>query len=127
MFSKHGIGHSEPLDRSSKRQLLAFAGGPAAVGLSMQVKTLTVNWACEHGSTLVLHASALAGIALAIASGLLAAREWRAAGGGWPDDAGGALGRSRFLTVIAMLLCAVSALVIVAQWIPDVVLHPCQH
>jgi hypothetical protein len=107
------------------RQLAAFAGGPAAVLASMQAKYALVPWACSHGTTVLLHAITLGGLAVAAASVAAAHGEWRRAGGGWPDDEGGVRGRTRFLGVLALLLGAASLIVILAQWVPELLLSPC--
>ncbi|HET8699508.1 MAG TPA: hypothetical protein VFO94_18635, partial [Gammaproteobacteria bacterium] len=101
-----GVGHTEGIERHAALQLLAFGAGPAAVLLSMQAKAIAVPWACAHHNMLVSHAAALAGALIALAAGALAHREWRRAGGGWPNDEGGERGRSRFLSALAQLLAA---------------------
>jgi hypothetical protein len=98
-----------------------------AVLISMQAKSIAVPWACAHHDMLYSHAAALIGVFIAAASGALAANEWRRAGGGWPDDEGGERGRSRFVAMLALLLSGASMLIIIAQWIPDLILSPCQH
>jgi hypothetical protein len=115
-----------PRQPHALRQLTAFLGGPLAVLLSMQAKYVFVPWACRHETTLLLHVIALAGVALGMASAMLAYHEWRSAGGGWPDDEGGARGRTRFLGLLALLLCGASLIVMLAQWVPELVLSPCQ-
>ena len=119
-------GEQPPHEPHALRQLIAFAGGPAAVLVSMQAKYALVSWACEHGTTFVLHALAFGGFAVAAACAVAAYYEWRTAGGGWPDDEGGARGRTRFLGMLALLLVAASAIVILAQWVPELILSPCQ-
>lgn len=121
------VGHSGAPRREDALQVLTLFGGPAAVLASQQAKYLIVPWACGAQSGLIaLHLTALAALLLAAGFGLLAARHWRRAGGGWPDDSGGERGRSRFVGFIGMLLNALSALVIFAQWLPDLLLSPCQ-
>jgi len=120
------VGYSGAVDRRAAVQLGSFAGGPCAVLLSQAAKSATVPWACLHDNMLPAHAAELAAVLVAVASGLIALREWRRSGGGWPDEEGGERGRSRFLAVLSLLLAAVSLLVILAQWIPDAILSPCQ-
>jgi hypothetical protein len=119
-------GDEPPPEPRALRQLAAFAAGPAAVLASMQAKYALVPWACTHGTTLLLHAIAIAGVVAAAVSMLVAYHEWRHAGGGWPNDEGGVRGRSRFLGMLALLLGAASLIVILAQWVPELVLSPCQ-
>jgi hypothetical protein len=122
MTEQAGDAPGEP---HAVRQLAAFAGGPAAVLASMQAKYALVPWACSHGTTVLLHVITFGGLAIAAASVAAAHREWRRAGGGWPDDEGGARGRTRFLGVLALLLGAASLIVILAQWVPELLLSPC--
>jgi hypothetical protein len=114
-------------DPHSGRQVLALVGGPAAVLLTQQAKYLLVAPACASGHLAPLHIAALIGVLLALASGALAFHEWRLAGGGWPDHGGGSAGRTRFMGVLAMMMAASAALVMIAQWIPDWIVSPCQH
>jgi hypothetical protein len=120
-------GETEPLERHAALQLIALAAGPSVVLAGMLLKAVLVPWSCRHGSVAILHAVSAVSVTLAFASAWLAAREWRRAGGGWPDHGGGRRGRSRFLAVQGMLLSLVAALVMAAQWIPDLILSPCQH
>ncbi|HEX2139439.1 MAG TPA: hypothetical protein VHG33_06990 [Woeseiaceae bacterium] len=120
------FGHSEAPEREQVRQVLGIFGGPIAVLASMQAKYLVVPWACGAAAgTIALHVTALAALLLSAFIGLLAFRSWRGAGAGWPDEEGGARGRSRFMGVLGMMLSAISALVIVAQWLPDLMVLPC--
>ena len=63
---------------------------------------------------------------LAVASGLLANRNWSAGGRVWPVDSGTPLERSRFLGALGVLFSALCILLILAQWLAVVMLHPCQ-
>jgi hypothetical protein len=114
-------------DPHSGRQVVALIGGPLAVLLTQQAKYLLVEPACASGYLAPLHLAAMIGLLLALACGALAFHEWRVAGGGWPDHEGGSAGRTRFLGVLAMLMASSSALVMIAQWIPDWIVSPCQH
>jgi hypothetical protein len=114
-------------DPHSGRQVLALVGGPAAVLLTQQAKYLLVEPACASGHLAPLHLAALIGLLLALGCGALAFHEWRIAGGGWPDHGGGSAGRTRFMGVLAMLMAASAGLVMIAQWIPDWIVSPCQH
>ncbi len=51
---------------------------------------------------------------------------WRAAGPEWPGKGPDLRTRSRFMSLLGILIASLSALVIAAQWIPVFVLHPCQ-
>jgi hypothetical protein len=123
---KEKVDTSARSDPGSLRQVTALVGGPAVVLLSQQAKYLLVFPACASGSLASLHVAAVLGLALTLACWALAFADWRAAGGGWPDHAGGSAGRSRFMGMLAMLMAGTSFLVIFAQWIPDWIVSPCQ-
>jgi hypothetical protein len=123
----HKVDPTRRGDLHSGRQVVALIGGPAAVLLTQQVKYLLTEPACASGELAPLHLVALIGVLLALACGALAFHEWRLAGGGWPDHGGGSAGRTRFMGVLAMLMAASAALVMIAQWIPDWIVSPCQH
>lgn len=125
-MTEEQIGLSKAPPRDAVAQVVTIFGGPAAVLLSMQAKYLVVPWACGSAAGVIaLHVTALAAFLFAGGICLLAFVSWRRAGGGWPDEEGGARGRSRFLGVLGMMLSALSALVIVAQWLPDLIVSPC--
>jgi hypothetical protein len=121
------VTHATLPRREDVIQVLAIFGGPFAVLASMQAKYIVVPWACNSGAGVAaLHVTAVAAVLLAAWIGLLAMRSWRRAGGGWPDEEGGRRGRGRFLCVLGMMLSALSMLVILAQWLPDLLGSPCR-
>ncbi len=94
--------------------------------LSQQAKYLLISAACATGRLAPLHVAVSVALLLVLGCAVVAFREWRRAGGHWPDHGGGAAGRSRFMGVLGMFMAASSALVILAQWIPDWIVSPCQ-
>ena len=106
--------------------VLGVVGGPLLALGALHAMYPAVTWACRAGSELPLHLLALGGFALAVGFVWLARRDWRLAGGGWPGDEGGVVGRSRFLAAMGVLLSAFFALVVVAMWVPTLVFTSCQ-
>lgn len=108
--------------------LLSLWGGvmlaPAAFLLNLQITYAVVTLNCSDAEPW-LHLSSLATLLLALGGGWLAWREWRRTGEGWPGDGEGAVPRSRFLAVLGLLSSSLFALVILAQWLPVLVLGPC--
>jgi hypothetical protein len=100
--------------------------GPLAALTQLQANYALVLWACGSGQTWALHLVSLLALVVAAGAGLLAWRNWRRAGALWEDDGAGVLPRSRFMSVVGMLVSAHSALVVVAQWIAVFVFSPCQ-
>ena len=115
--------------RGDVAQTVGVVGGPLALLAALQVKyAIAQLWACESGTAAALvHVTALAAFLLAVGAGVAAASQWRpAARGGDPGDEGGPIGRTRTMAVVGVALSALSALVIVSQWLPQLFLDPCR-
>jgi hypothetical protein len=91
------------------------------VGLGYAV----VNWACVKGSRTLIHVTAVAALLAALAAGVLARGEWRRGGGRRTDEEPDAAARARFLGVLGMASSALFSVSIVAQWLANVYLAPC--
>ena len=100
-------------------------GGPAAGFFNVLFGYPAVDRACVMNSSAVIHVLTLVFLALALLAGLTS---WRLRNqiGRWPDDAGGMLARSRFMTTVGLLTSAVAIIGIVMQWIPVFFLGACQ-
>jgi hypothetical protein len=103
----------------------AVLAGPAAWILGLMADYSLVRVACTKSSMLSLQLVSLGALLLALGGGVVAWREWRRAGRGWPGEGGGPVVRSRFMAVVGILASAFFALVIVAQWIAQLFLNPC--
>jgi cytochrome c biogenesis factor len=114
-------------DAAELRALWAgFLLPPTAFLLNLEVAYALVPTACSSQSRLLVHLVHLVCLLIALTGGCFALRLWRFYGETWPGEEGGRVSRSRFMAGIGLLLTALFALVIVAQWIPSVVLNPCQ-
>jgi hypothetical protein len=100
--------------------------GPLATLTQLQVNYALVLWACGTGREWALHLAALSALLVTVAAGLLSWRNWRRAGAGWEDDGAGVVPRSRFMAAVGVLISALIALVVIAQWIPIFVYGPCE-
>lgn len=100
--------------------------GPIVWLFSFEANFALAPWACTFDAKLALYIISAIALVLAAASGLLAWRQWKQLGQEWPSDGGGALPRSRIMAVGGVLLSAMFFLVILAQFIPEVVLGACQ-
>lgn len=134
------VGRSERPAGHDVRQALAVVLGPFAVLGHLQLEYLLVQvWACKSAwSPVVLHGVTLLMLALALLGGALALVEWRRAGDAsardghapltrWdPGDHGGRAGRSRVMAAMGLGISALSVWIIVAMWLPHLVLGPCQ-
>ncbi len=100
--------------------------GPLAVLIGLEIAYIFADRACVTGDMLPVHLTWLASLLASGLAGWLGWREWRRWGGGHAGEDAGLGGRSRFLALMGMLLSAVAALVIAAQWSAAFVFHPCQ-
>jgi hypothetical protein len=120
-------GYDEPAARPDLKQMFGIIGGPLAILAGLQAKYAVAQlWGC--GSTtanIANHAVALLSLMLALGAAALARGQWRNAGREVPGDHDGADGRTRTMAAVGVGISLFSAIVIVAQWLPQVVLHPC--
>ena len=119
---------SEPVARHDVAQVLGVVGGPLALLTGLLAKyTLVEIWACKSGAgPLVMHVVAIATLLLVLAFGALALTQWRAAGREEPGDIPGFTGRTRMAATFGVGLSAMSAVVVIAQWLPQFFVSPCQ-
>lgn len=98
---------------------------PIAAAVNLQTTYMLVPFVCRAGSRILLHIVPM--LALLVAGwGLFTAwRTWKMSGASWPDEQAGPLYRSRFGAMFGVLMSAASVLLIVMQWIPIVLMHPC--
>jgi hypothetical protein len=82
-------------------------------------------WACEFQIRWPLHLSSGIAIALVVAAGALAWRDWTRAGLLGPDDGEGEAPRVRFLSAMGLMLSGFSALAVLGLWTTILILPPC--
>jgi uncharacterized membrane protein YidH (DUF202 family) len=99
---------------------------PTAALLQIGINYAIVPGACWSGREWPLHLVSLLALAAAVGGGLLSRRNWRRAGARWQPDEGGVMPRSSFMAAVGMLVSALSALLIVAQWIAVFVHSTCE-
>ena len=100
--------------------------GPLAVLSGLEIAYIFADRACVTGDMLPVHLTWLASLLAAALGGWLGWREWQRWGGNHAAEDAGPGGRSRFLSLLGMLLSAMTALVIPALWSAAFVFHPCQ-
>lgn len=101
-------------------------GPPLLVLIDLQVGYMLVSRNCLEDDRLSNHLAHGFFLLVTVLLLLKAWRLWCAAGSEWPGTGPDLRTRSRFMAALGMLIASLSALVIVAQWIPVFVLHPCQ-
>ena len=99
---------------------------PLAFLLNLQLSYVLVPQACITGQHLLLHLVPVGALLLAVGGGLSAWYNWRRMGYTGSTEAAGVLPRSRFMAATGLLTSGLFILVIVAQWLPNFLLNPCQ-
>lgn len=101
--------------------------GPVVWGLHLGISHFMVDWVCAgsarggwfHGVTLIA-------VAVSVAGAIRAWHSHQRLGTETPDDSAGDVhDRSRFMTTGGMALSVFFTMVIVAQWLPTLLLDPC--
>jgi hypothetical protein len=107
-------------------QWVGLLAAPVAWAAQQLTLYTMVPWACQTGHFFAMHLVSLAAILVAAFGALVARGNWGRAGREQSDDdRAGALPRSRFLSVAGLVASGFFALVIFAQWLAVVVIHPC--
>lgn len=111
------------------RGLLTLWGGlliaPVAWILHQQSSYLLVYWACPNNAAYVFHLVTVVLLALAGIGTYLGFTAWMHSGKGWADEGGSIVDRTRFMALSGFLLSGLFVFVILAQWIPTVIVDPC--
>jgi small-conductance mechanosensitive channel len=99
---------------------------PFAFLLNLQVSYMLVPFTCATGRVFWLHVAAGGSLMLAVLGLFIAWRNWRKTGREWHSEAESIMARSRFLSVMGLLMSALFCLAILAQWIANFIIGPCQ-
>jgi len=104
---------------------LGIVAGPIAVLANEELIYVTNMWACGTGKQLAMHVVPIICLLVTLGAGLLAWRDWDRVGRGIEDEAATIDSRSRFLALGGMAISALSALLILAQWLAIFVFGAC--
>lgn len=99
----------------------ALLSGPVTWAAAFNLDYALVRVACAKDTMLPLHLVTLGALAVVLAGGAVAWTRWRRLDRG----EGGAADRARFMAIVALLSSLLFGGLLVAQWIPKLVLHPC--
>jgi hypothetical protein len=102
--------------------------GPVVWLLQFQTNFTLVPLLCRSGArNVALHAVFVVALLLVAAAGLVAWRNFRAAGGtAEGEDEAGVIPRTRFMSALGLCVACMFFVVILAQWIASWVFGPCQ-
>ena len=102
--------------------------GPTVFLLLLEVNyAVSTQYACPSGVWWPMHAIDVVALVITALALLLSWRNWVASGREWPVADGGSVERARFLSALGVLVSGGFILVTIAQWIPVMILGPCQH
>jgi hypothetical protein len=104
----------------------SILAGPLAFLLNLQLSYMLVQPVCVTAHHLVLHLVPVGALLLTASGGVSAWRNWQRTGQAESSKAGGVLPHSRFMAGIGLLTSGLFSFVIVAQWLPNFILSPCQ-
>ena len=102
--------------------LLSFWLGPMAALTNLTLNYALAAEACDRGTKTMLHLITFAFVVIALGSALLARRYYKQC-----EEPDGVLWmeRTRWVSLVAMVLSLASAVVIVAMEVPNVILRSC--
>jgi len=104
---------------------LGVVVGPIAALANEELIYVANMWACGTGRHLAMHVVPLICLVVTLGAGFLAWSDWVRVGRGVEDEAATIDSRSRFLALAGMAISALSALVIVCQWLAIFVFGAC--
>ncbi|HET7457607.1 MAG TPA: hypothetical protein VFJ74_08120 [Gemmatimonadaceae bacterium] len=120
-----------PLEYAPVGNLALWTGvlaGPTVFLLLLETNyVVSTEYACPSSVWWPMHAVDAVAVILTALALLLSWRNWVASGRQWPVADGGSVERARFLSALGVLVSAGFILVMIAQWIPVMILGPCQH
>ncbi len=99
--------------------------GPTVWFIGFLANFALAPWACTLGWKAALFVIAAISLVLTAASGLLSWKLWRQVGIELPGESGGAVAHERSLALAGVLLSAMFFLVVLAQFVPNVLLGGC--
>ena len=104
---------------------LAVLLGPIAALVNHGIIYIAMPWACGHDRHATLHIIPVLCLLAAAGAGVLAYAEWARVGGGMHAPDASVRDRSRFLALCGIATSALSALLILSQWLAIFVFGPC--
>ena len=104
---------------------LGIVTGPIAMLVNEELIYLTNMWACGTGKQPAMHIVPLICLLVTLGAGFLAWADWVRVGRGVEDEAATIDSRSRFIALGGMAISALSALLILAQWLAIFVFGAC--
>lgn len=124
MSQRHHAGDATD-DPGLSRLWYGLLIGAAAWKLQLVVNYAVVPYACWHRAEILGHLASFAAAALAASGAWVAWGSWKRYGGGMETEHGGAPVRGRWMAITGLVLSAYFVLLILGQWLPNLLLSPC--
>jgi len=107
------------------RLTLGVIVGPIAALVNEELIYVTNMWACGARTQAAMHVVPFLCLLAALGAGFLAWSDWVSVGRGLEESEATVDARSRFLSLTGMAASALSALIILAQWLAIFVFGAC--
>ena len=111
--------------RSIALQWFAVLAPPVAWLLNLQFGFSLAHAACHGSGMAPIHLASIAALMIAGLGGAAAVVTWRRSGSDWPNDAVGAVPRSRMMATLGLGTSTFFLVMILTQWIPAFIFNPC--
>lgn len=104
---------------------IGVLGGPIIWLTSFEARFALAPWACTFQNKWALYGVAIAALILCLGCALISFREWRSVGAQEPTPDAGPVPRSNFLAILGIVTSCGTAMIVVAQSIPEFMLGAC--
>jgi uncharacterized membrane protein YidH (DUF202 family) len=117
-------------DFSQKRGITWLWAGiliaPLAFLIHLSINYALVTQLCQSTHKISMHLVTVLFLLIAAGGGFIAWLNWVEVGRKWPGEGGGVTERSRFMSVVGLMVSVLVILGLIAQWIPQFIFDPCQ-
>jgi hypothetical protein len=104
---------------------LGWLLGPVVALINQQTIYSVNMWACGRNMSGTMHIVPALCLIVAVGCGVKSYRDWKQVGGGVEVELGGVATRTRFVSIGGIFVSAISALVILCQWLAVFYFDPC--
>jgi hypothetical protein len=108
------------------RLWLGFLLPPVVWAIQLQTVYLLIESGCLTGNFLSIHIVSVITLILSLVGGLISLQDWIKTGGEWKSEKSDSESRSRFMSILGMLMSGLFTLLIFAQWLPALMGVPCE-
>ena len=99
---------------------------PLAFLLHLEVNYALVTQLCQSEHKLAMYLVTVLFVLISAAGGFISWRNWETAGRKWPGEEATVSERSRFMSVVGLLVSALVVVALIWQLVPQFMFDPCQ-